>query len=368
MAAKERKQLPTMADVDPTEKDQVGSVFVPNPNVKKNSLPRRRVIPARTEYRGKDIIQHPAQFAGSLEPAKNTLLNRREMPRCEGAEGCPRPTTSYVRLPGAPRESTYPACAVHTANVKKWHNDRGVPGLEVKDATSKSTYGYGVMKAKMKEEGLLYGAAALHSAGLPLEEVLNFGIEGAPGRPKHNREPQGISMGSAPQMSEEEAEAYKKKRNKDRKEKPTVYNFNLNRGTEVKMGNRPPAVSQNAPLGKGTGEIDRIFNMKKAGDPKWESEAKRLNIHPTLLEPTPRYSGKATGVRKEGIIPVAPHRLVRSEERTTKAVDKLTSEHIDETLEAFKDKKQAEKQRAIESRKKGLAIGVSEARAIEPPK
>ena len=365
MAAKERKQLPTMADVDPAEKDQVGSVFVPNPNVKKNDGPRRRVIPARTEYRGKDIIQHPLQFAGSLTPAKNPLLNRKNLPPCEGAKGCPKPTTSYITLPNRPRESTQPACAEHTAGVKKWHADRGVSGLEIVDAKPSATYSYGVMKAKMNEEGLLYGAAALHDGGLPLHEVLDFGVSGNPGHPKHNREPQGISMGSAPQMSDDEVAAYNKKRNKDRKEKPTVYN--LTKTTEVKMGNYTPK-SQNAPLGKGTGDIDKVFNMKKAGDPKWESEAERLNIHPTLLDPTPRYSGKATGVRKEGVIPVASHRIVESKPRLTKAVDKLKEEHADQRVEDFMDNQQAKKQRQIESRKQGLAIGTTEARAIESPK
>jgi len=365
MAAKERKQLPTMADVDPAEKDQVGSVFVPNPNVKKNQGPRRRLIPARTEYRGKDIIQHPPQFAGSLTPAKNPLLKRSNLPPCEGAETCPYPTTSYITLPGRPRESRQPACAKHTAGVKKWHADRGVSGLEIVDAKSSATHSYGVMKAKMNEEKLLGAAGALHSAGLPLEEVLNFGISGAPGHPTHNREPQGISMGSAPQMSDDEVAAYNKKRNKDRRENPTVYN--LTKTTEVKVGNYTPK-SQNAPLGKGTGDIDKVFNMKKAGDPKWESEAKRLNIHPTLLDPAPRYSGKATGVRKEGLLPWAPHRLVESKPRLTKAVDKLKEEHADQRVEDFMDNQQAKKQRQIESRKQSLAIGTTEARAIESPK
>ena len=367
MAAKERKQLPTMADVDPAEKDQVGSVFVPNPNVKKNQGPRRRYIPARTEYRGKDIIQHPPQFAGSLTPAKNPLLNRKNMPRCEGAEGCSGPVTSYITLPGRPRESTEPACAEHTAGIKKWHADRGVDGLTVIDAKPSATYSYGVMKAKLHEERLLGTAGALHiGGGLPLHEVLDFGISGAPGRPEHNREPQGISTGSAPQMSDDEVAAYNKKRNRDRKQNPTVYN--LTKTTEVKMGNYKPSKSSTAPLGKGAGDIDKVYNMKKAGDPNWEAEAKRLNIHPTLLDPAPRYSGKATGVRKEGLLPWAPHRLVESKPRLTKAVDKLKEEHADQRVEDFMDNQQAKKQRQIESRKQGLAIGATEARAIESPK
>ena len=356
-----------MADVDPADKEQLGSVFVPNPNVKKATGPRRRFIPARTKYSGKDIIYLPAQLAGSLDHIKNPLLARRAMPHCEGAEGCPYPVTSYIRLPGTPREATQPACAEHTKGIQKWHASRGIDGLTVISATPKATKAYGVMKAKMHEEKLLYGASALLSGGLPMEEALNFGISGPAGRPKHNREkPQNVSLGGAPTMNDEEVKDYEAGRRKTRRESGTTV-YDLVKTTEVKKG-KHTVNNQNLPLGEGTGDIDKVVRMRKAGDPGWEAEAKRLNIHASLLEPFVPYSGKATGVRKEGVIPVAQHRLVPSKERLTKAIEEVGAEHAESRAELEAQNIQAAKQRKIESRKRGLELGASEARGIEGPK
>jgi len=365
VAKRERKPLPTVGDVDATDRAALGGTYIPNKGTPERA---RRIIPPRIEIKSDEegiptIIQHGEQVAGTIHHLTNPLLNRKEGMMCQakGPSACDYPVTHFIRNTSRARESVMGMCTMHKAEAE--HDAiRSGQDLEVLRATPKRIQDVKKMQSIEAEKTNLKVAGALYLQGVQKEDALAFNAKKKPGGQRHKRgvAPIAPSGEGAPLMTETEAAAYRDKRIEENKGKESpIENIDLfteSRGgpgseTEVKMGNKKPAkVDEDLPLGKGTGDIDHVLRLYRSGDPSWYSESQRLNIHPDLLQ---------------GKVPSAPKRTVNSQdvdkllfssspERIDKAIANVAEDQAEDVIAAHTQNKHAERMRALQARRTSL--------------
>jgi hypothetical protein len=364
--AKDRKPLPTVADVDATDRAALGGTYIPNKGTPKRS---RRIIPGYTEISDQDgtttISEHGPQVAGNIHHLTNPLLNRTAGMKCQanGPSGCEYPVTHFIRNKSRARESVLGMCTMHKGKAVHDALNSG-EDLEIERATPRRIQDVKKMQSIEAEKTNLKVAGALYLKGVPKEDALAFNQKKTPGRPAHRRggatnvAPSGSG---APLMNEVESAEYRDARLEQNKGKKSpmegIDTFLESRGgpyseTEVKVGKKVPAneVDEDLPLGEGTGDIDHVLRLYRSGDPSWYSESKRLNIHPDLLQ---------------NKIPSPPSRTVNAQdvdkllyserpERLTTAIKNVAEDQAEQVIEAHTQNKYAEKMRAIQSRRSAL--------------
>lgn len=401
--AKDRKPLPTVADVDATDKASLGSTFVPNPN--QQPVQRsRRLIPPRTEIKtdaenNTIIVNHPTSVVGTIDHITNPLLNRKAGMFCQykgghnvggtSSSNCPYPATHHVRDTARPRGSVLGLCTSHKAKVEQEAMQVG-RDLEVGKLTPKNTEEIKKVQSIDAEKTNWKVAATLSEQGVPTEDALAFNMPNTPGRPAHDRGGQQPTMNTAPTMGDQEAADYNATRMREKKGRVSPLEgidlFVEPRGgagseTQVKPGKTAPkVVEKDPPLGQGTGIIDTVHNMYKAGDSNWEALAQQHGIHRSSITGesfTPVVSKHNKAFMDKLLYTAAP-------ERIDKAIRNVSEDQAEEVTTAYAQNAQAQKQRAIESRRRGIPgvkpgglpmrrnsafeLGGNETKSIEPPK
>ena len=398
--AKDKKPLPTVADVDPTDKASLSTTVVPNPN-KKSVKRSRTLIPARFEEDKDDkklLISQPPSVFGTLDHITNPLLTRKPSMECQYAGGhnvgtlgggnCRYPATHHVRDTLRPRGSVLGLCPTHKAKVEHEAIKAGRT-LEVGKLTPKNTEEIKKVQAIDAEKTNWKVAATLHDRGVPVEDALAFNMGNSPGGLSHNRSGQ-PTLGTAPTMGDQEAADYNATRIREKKGKTSPLEgidlFVEPRGgagseTQIKMGKTTPkATEKDLPLGQGTGIIDTIHNMYKAGDSNWESLAQQHGIHRSLVTGGPF---KPVAIKKNKAF---SDKLLYTDapERLDKAITKVSEEQAVVVIDAYTDDAQAKKQRQVEMLRRGIPnvkpgglpmrrnsafeLGSGETKSIEPPK
>lgn len=398
--AKDKKPLPTVSDVDATDKASLSSTFVPNPN--KSPVKRsRRLIPAWFEEDKDDkklLISHPTSVVGTLDHITNPLLNRKSGMFCQykgghnvggtSSSNCPYPATHHVRDKARPRGSVLGLCTSHKAKVEHEAIQTGNT-LEVGKLTPKNTEEIKKVQAIDAEKTNWKVAATLHDRGVPVADALEHNMPNTPGRPAHDRSGQ-PTLGTAPTMGDKEAADYNATRIREKKGKTSPLEgidlFVEPRGgagseTKIKMGKTTPkAIEKDLPIGQGTGIIDIVHNMYKAGDSNWESLAQQHGIHRSSITGEPF---KPVAIKKNKAF---SDKLLYTDapERLDKAITKVSEEQADVVIDAYTDNAQAKKQRQVERLRRGLPnvkpgglpmrrnsafeLGSGETKGIEPPK
>ena len=380
--AKERKPLPTVADTDPTDKIALSSVFVPNPN-KKAVKRTRSIIPAQNEITTDDsgntlIIPHGPKVTGTLNHIHNPLLHRTSVMFCQGKgkNVCTYPATDAVRNTARPRGSAIGVCKnclgkmTHEA-IKAGHD------LEVTKLTPRNTQDLKKLQSQEAEKSNWKVAATLYEQKVPEEDALAFNMAKTPGRPAAPRGGYvpGVT-GAGPIMNDEEAAAYNAERLRNKKDKkPTEYTF----VQKPRVGKyKPPVKEEDAPIGEGSGTMDEVYRMHKAGDSNWISKAKEYGIHPNLI------------TRNEPIKPVKRNEAfmdtllyTKSPERIDTAIQNVSEDQAEQVIQARAQNKMAQKARAIEAKRTALPstrpglpsrrttpfqIGSGENKGIESPR
>lgn len=403
MAKKDRKPLPDVSSVDATDAGALSSTYVPNPNQKPVQR-SRRLIPPRTEVKTDPenntiIVNHPTAVVGTIDHITNPLLNRKGSMFCQykgghnvggtSSSNCPYPATHHVRDTSRPRGSVLGLCPSHKAKVEQEAMQAGRE-LEVGKLTPKNTEEIKKVQAIDAEKTNWKVAATLSEKGVPEEDALAFNMPNTPGRPAHNRGGQQPSVSTAPLMGEQEAADYNATRmraNKDRVSPMEGIDLFLEqRGgagseTTVKPGNKAPkVVEKDPPLGQGTGIIDTVHNMYKAGDSNWESLAQQHGISRSSItgEPfTPVVSKHNKAFMDKLLYTAAP-------ERIDKAISNVSQDQAEQVTVAAAQNALAQKQRSIEARRRGIPgvkpgglpmrrnsafeLGGNETKGIEPPK
>jgi hypothetical protein len=403
MAKKDRKPLPDVSSVDSTDAGALSSTYVPNPNTQPVQR-SRRLLPPRTEVKTDTenntvIVNHPASVVGTIDHITNPLLNRKSSMFCQykgghnvggtSSSNCPYPATHHVRDTSRPRGSVLGLCPSHKAKVEQQAIHAGRE-LEVGKLTPKSTEEIKKVQAIDAEKTNWKVAATLSEQGVPTEDALAFNMPNTPGRPAHNRGGQQPTLSTAPQMSEQEAADYKATRMRQNKDRVSPIEgidlFLEQRGgpgseTQVKPGNKAPkVVEKDAPLGEGTGIIDTVHNMYKAGDSNWEALAQQHGIHRSAVTGesfTPVVSSRNKDFMDKLLYTAAP-------ERIDKAITNVSEDQAEQVTVAAAQNTLASKQRAIQQRRmmlpgstgKGLPmrrnsafeLGGNETKGIEPPK
>jgi hypothetical protein len=396
--AKDRKPLPTVADVDATDKAALSSTVMPNPN-KKPVKRSRRLIPARFEedkYDKKILISKPTSVVGTLDHITNPLLNRKSSMFCQykgghnvggtSSSNCPYPATHHVRDTARPRGSVLGLCTTHKAKVEHEAIKAG-RNLEVGKLTPKNTEEIKKVQSIDAEKTNWKVAATLSDQRVPREDALDFNMANTPGGVAHNRKEEQPLLGTAPTMSDQEAADYNATRLREKKGKTSPIEgidlFVEPRGgagseTQVKMGKTTPKVTEkDAPIGQGTGIIDTVHNMYKAGDSNWESLAQQHGIHRSLITGLGSRRKPSKSFTDKVLYTDAPERL-------DKAISKVSDEQSDEVISAYTDNAQAKKQRQVEMLRRGIPnvkpgglpmrrnsafeLGGNETKGIEPPK
>jgi hypothetical protein len=403
MAKKDRKPLPDVSAVDATDAGALSSTYVPNPNQKPVER-SRRLIPPRTEVRTDSenntiIVNHPASVVGSIAHLTNPLLNRTSGMFCQykgghnvggtSSSNCPYPATHHVRDTARPRGSVLGLCPSHKAKVEQEAIQAGRE-LEVGKLTPKNTEEIKKVQAIDAEKTNWKVAATLNEQGVPTEDALAFNMPKAPGRPAHNRGGQQPSVSTTPQMNDQEAAEYNAARTRENKVSPMegIDLFLEKRGgpgseTQVKPGNKTPkAVEKDLPLGQGTGIIDDIHRMYKAGDSNWESLAQKHGIsRNTIINPDAPYTPDA-GTHNKAFMDKLLY--TAAPERITKAITNVSEDQAEQVQVAAAQNALANKQRSIEARRRGIPgvkpgglpmrrnsafeLGGNETKGIEPPK
>lgn len=403
MGKKDRKPLPDVDSVDATDAGALSSTYVPNPNQKPVQR-SRRLIPPRTEVKADNegntvIVNHPASVVGTIEHITNPLMNRKSGMFCQykgghnvggtSASNCPYPATHHVRDTARPRGSVLGLCPAHKAKVEQEAIQAGRE-LEVGKLTPKNTEEIKKVQAIDAEKTNWKVAATLYEQGVPEEDALAVNMPKTPGRPAHNRGGQQPTLNTAPKMSPQEAADYQATRLRENKGVVSPLEgidlFLEQRGgagseTEVKPGNTAPkTVEKDPPLGQGTGIIDTVHRMYTAGDPNWEALAQQHGIHRSSItgEPfTPVVSKHNKAFMDKLLYSAAP-------ERIDKAIKNVSEDQAEQVTVAAAQNALAQKQRAIEARRRGLPgakpgglpmrrnsnfqIGGNETKGIEPPK
>jgi hypothetical protein len=350
--AKDRKPLPGVESVDASDKAALGGTYVPNPN-KKAVKRARRVIPGSMEVTtsedGNLNIQETApKIAGTLAHINNPLLHRKAGMSCQGmgrgtGGGCDYPVTDIVRNAARPRGSAIGLCknclgkATHEA-IKAGHE------LEVTKATARNIQDLKKVQSQEKERADLRVAGALLLKGNPEEEALSFNMKKTPGRPSHERAKQGVTLGGAPRMSEEESLEYYKNA---QKKTPPVYEFKQ-KPSEVKVGNKgPKEKEEDLPLGEGSGIIDEVIRRYRAGDDSFYDLAKEHNIT-NLLYPRDVPTRPANRENLDKII------YTKTPERLQKAISNVSEDQAEQVTMASAQNALAAKQRAIQAKRAAL--------------
>jgi hypothetical protein len=403
--AKDRKPLPTVADVDATDKASLGSTFVPNPNTQPVQR-SRRLIPERTtshvdSENNTIIVNHPASVIGTIDHLTNPLLNRKAGMFCQykgghnvggtSSSNCPYPATHHVRDTARPRGSVLGLCPSHKAKVEQEAIHAGRE-LEVGKLTPKNTEEIKKVQSIDAEKTNWKVAATLNEQGVPTEDALAFNMPNTPGRPAHNRGDQQPTVSTAPTMTDQDAADYNATRMRENKGKVSPMEgidlFLEQRGgagseTEVKPGKTAPkAAEKDLPLGQGTGIIDTVHNMYKAGDPNWEALAQKHGIsNEAVTNPNGMYRPQLNQHNKAFM-----DRLLytAAPERIDKAITNVSEDQAEEVTTAYAQNTQAQKQRSIEARRRGIPgvkpgglpmrrnsafeLGGNETKGIEPPK
>jgi hypothetical protein len=409
--AKDRKPLPTIADVDATDKVALSSTVMPNPN-KKPVKRSRRLIPAWVEDKPdpdperegqKLLINHPTSVVGTLDHITNPLLARKPSMDCQymGAHNvgstfsiCGYPATHHVRDTARPRGSVLGLCTTHKAKVEHEAIKTG-RNLEVGKLTPKNTEEIKKVQSIDAEKTNWKVAATLSDQGVPREDALDFNMANSPGGVAHNRKEEQPLLGTAPTMGDQEAADYNATRLREKKGKTSPIEgidlFVEPRGgagseTQVKMGKTTPKTKEkDAPIGQGTGIIDTVHNMYKAGDSNWESLAQQHGIHRSLITGLGSRRKPSKYFTDQVLYTEAPERL-------DKAISKVSDEQSDEVISAYTDNAQAKKQRQVEMLRRGIpnvkpgglpmrrnsafelgsgetkSLGSGETKSLEPPK
>ena len=357
--AKEKKHLPGIDEVDATDATSLGGAYIPNKGTPDRS---RRVIPGRVEIKnnleGVGIItQHAPQIAGTLHHINNPLLNRTSTMPCQhngghnvggAGAGCEMPATDIVRNTSRPRSSAIAVCKTHLGKVTQEAINNG-EDLEISKAHLKNIQDLKKVQSQEAEKSSLKVAGGLLLDGsVPYDDALLFNMGKKPGGQKVHKfggEPEQPT--ATPMMNDEEAAAYHAERIKAKAGKePTEYQLS-SKPIEVKMGNKTPRQAE-PPLGEGTGDIDHVLRLYRANDSSWSSEATRLGIHESQLQPQ-NVSGPKVGLRDSDKL-----LFTGAPERMTKALTNVGEDQQEDVIDAYSQNDQADKQRRIQARRAGL--------------
>jgi hypothetical protein len=407
MAKKERKPLPTISDVDASDKQALSSTFVPNPN-RKPVKRSRRLIPAWVEDKPdpedkdqKILINHPTSVVGTIDHITNPLSNRKSSMFCQykgghnvggtSSSNCPYPATHHVRDTARPRGSVLGLCTSHKAKVEQEAIKAG-RDLEVGKLTPKNTEEIKKVQAIDAEKTNWKVAATLSDRGVPTEDALAFNMPNTPGRPAHNRGEEQPLLGTAPTMDDQEAADYNATRMRAKKGNVSPLEgidlFVEPRGgagseTQIKMGKvSPNTVEKDLPLGQGTGIIDTVHNMYKAGDSGWKNLAQQHGIsEETVTNPNGIYRPRLGAHNKAFMDKIL---YTDAPERIDKAITNVSEEQAEEVVTAAHWNAAAKKQRQVEMLRRGIPnvkpgglpmrrnsafeLGGNESKGIEPPK
>lgn len=405
MAKKARKPLPDVSAVDATDAGALSNTYVPNPNQKPVQR-SRRLIPPRTEVKTDTenntiIVNHPASVVGTIDHITNPLLNRKSGMFCQykgghnvggtSSSNCPYPATHHVRDTARPRGSVLGLCPSHKAKVEQEAMQAGRE-LEVGKLTPSNTEEIKKVQSIDAEKTNWKVAATLNEQGVPEEDALAFNMPKTPGRPAHNRGGQQPSVSTAPLMSEQDAADYNATRLRQNQGRVSPMEgidlFVEPRGgagseTEVKPGKTAPkAPEKDLPLGEGTGIIDDIHRMYKAGDANWEGLAQKHGIsRNTIINPDGRYTPEPGTHNKYFMDKLL---YTAAPERMDKAISNVSQDQAEQVTVAAAQNALAQKQRSIEARRRGVPgvkpgglpmrrnsnfqLGGNETKGIEPPK
>ncbi|CAB4121993.1 hypothetical protein UFOVP27_35 [uncultured Caudovirales phage] len=400
--ARDKKPLPGVGSVDASDKESLSSTFVPNPNQKPVER-SRRLIPPRTEVKSDIdgntvIVNHPVSVVGTVAHINNPLLNRTSSMLCQykgghnvggtSSSNCAYPATHHVRDTSRPRGSVLGLCTSHKAKVEQEAIQAG-RDLEVGKLTPKNTEEIKKVQTQDAEKTNWKVAATLSEQGVPEEDALSFNMAKTPGRPAHKRGASGVSVSTAPQMDDQEAADYNAERIRNNKDRVSpLQDIDLlveKRGgpgseTKVKIGNKSPKVAEkDLPLGQGTGIIDAVHRMYKAGDSNWESVAAQHGIHRSSITGEPF-----------NLVKFRPNKeftdkllYTNAPERIDKAITNVSEDQSEQVTIAHAQNALANKQRSIEARRRGLPsskpglpmrrnssfeLGGNENKSIEGPK
>lgn len=406
--AKDKKPLPTVADVDATDKVALSSSVMINPN--KQPVKRsRRLIPAWVEEKPnpedkdqKILINHPTSVIGTIDHLTNPLLNRKAGMFCQykgghnvggtSSSNCPYPATHHIRDTARPRGSVLGLCPSHKAKVEHEAIQTGRE-LEIGKLTPSNTEEIKKVQSIDAEKTNWKVAATLSDQGVPTEDALSHNMPNTPGRPAHNRVEQQPLLGTAPTMGDQEAADYNATRKRENKDRVSPIEgidlFVEPRGgagseTQVKPGKTiPKAAEKDLPLGQGTGIIDTAHNMYKAGDPNWESLAQQHGISKeAITNPNGMYRPQLNQHNKAFMDKLL---YTAAPERIDKAITNVSEDQAEKVTTAYELNAQAKKQRIIEARRQGKSLpgskpglpmrrnsafelGGNETKSIEPPK